>query len=96
MDYLITTIDNPFNPFTDFDAWYQYDVDHGYFTCSYLARIAVLSDELSDTDQLLAIEQAIDEIIKFNTLGIYIKIDRNYVIKTISNNVDVILDNTMA
>lgn len=24
-DYLLTTIDNPFNPFTDWDSWYNFD-----------------------------------------------------------------------
>ena len=37
-DVLLTTIDNPFNPFDDFDNWNRFDEDHGYFTCSYLAR----------------------------------------------------------
>jgi hypothetical protein len=81
MEYLLTTIDNPFNPFTDYDEWYKYDVDKGYYTCAYLARITNSSDELSDTDQLIAIDQAMNDIVKYNVLGIYCKIDRNYVIK---------------
>ena len=26
---LITTVDNPFDPFTDFDNWYRYDESKG-------------------------------------------------------------------
>lgn len=81
MAYLLTTIDNPFNPFVDYDEWYKYDVDKGYNTCAFLARVAITSDELSDVDQDQAIEQAMDEIVKYNVLGIYLKIDKDYVIK---------------
>lgn len=73
-DMMLTTIDNPYNPFTHFDEWRAYDIEKGYFTCEYLARIVKTSDELSETDQLLAIEQAIDEIVKLNILGLYKKL----------------------
>lgn len=75
---MLTTDDNPFDPFTEFDAWFQFDVSHGYHTLSYLARIAITSPELSDADELLAIEQAIDEIIRENPLN-YKKVTREYV-----------------
>ena len=71
---MLTTLDNPYNPFTQFDEWYAYDVEKGYHTCNYLARIAKVSDDLSEEDESLAIEQAVDEIIAMNILGIYIKV----------------------
>lgn len=71
---MLTTIDNPFNPFTHFDEWYAFDVEKGYNTCSYLARIAKTSDELSEPDEDLAIDLAINEIAKLNVLGIYKKV----------------------
>ena len=70
----LTTIDNPFNPFTQWDEWKSFDEDKGYFTCSYLARIAKTSDELSDVDYELAVEEAINEICELNTLGLYKKV----------------------
>ena len=70
----LTTIDNPFNPNTQWDDWLRYDEDHGYYTTSYLARIAKTSDELSSTDYLNAVEQAIDEICELNLLGLYTKL----------------------
>ena len=72
----ITTTDNPFDPFTQFDEWNAYDESKGYYTCSYLARFTYSSSELSDLDQFLAVEQAIDEIVKYHPLGIYKKIER--------------------
>lgn len=71
---LVTTIDNPFNPFTQFDDWYRFDEDHGYHTCSYLARVAETSDALSDADNAQRIDEAVDEIVSMNILGIYKKV----------------------
>lgn len=74
---MLTTIDNPFDPFTQFDEWFAFDEGMGYHTCSYLARIAKTSDELSQEDEDIAIESAIDEIVSINTLGIYKKVSRD-------------------
>jgi len=71
---MLTTADNPFNPFTHFDDWQKFDESNGYYTCSYLARIAKTSDELSETDNLIAIEDAINEIIKLNLSSNYKKV----------------------
>ena len=60
---LITTTDNKFNPFTQFDRWRAYDeVECGYNSLSYLARIASLSPELSAEEMDREIEDACDEI----------------------------------
>lgn len=72
---MLTTIDNPFNPLTEFAAWKEYDEAKGYYSCSYLARIVKTSDELSEEDQSLAITAAIDEIVRLNVLGIYKKVE---------------------
>lgn len=73
---MITTIDNPFNPFTNFKEWFAFDTQMGYNTASYLARIAKTSEELSENDNLIANEEAIDSIVKLNVLGIYRKVYR--------------------
>lgn len=71
---MITTVDNPFNPLTDWDDWYNYDESKGYYTSEYLARITKTSDDLGEKDQDRAIEDAIDEIIDLNPDGFYKKI----------------------
>lgn len=76
VDYMLTTVDNPFNPFTDFDEWYVFDQAHGYNSLSVLARIIVTSDELSDADQDLAYTQAVDEIVRENVSGMWRKIPK--------------------
>lgn len=63
----VTTTDNPFNPFTQYEAWASYDeVQCGYYTNSYLARIAVISPDLSPKEMEQAIEDACDEICKMD------------------------------
>lgn len=71
VEYMLTTVDNPFDPFTQFESWYAWDFNAGYHTSSFLARIAKTSDELSEVDQKLAIKEAIDEIVKENVNGLY-------------------------
>jgi len=73
-EYMLTTVDNPYNPFTDFPGWLAYDTAHGYRTCELLGRIAITSDELSPGDLQFAINSAIDEIVDENVLGLFRKV----------------------
>lgn len=76
IESMLTTFDNPFDPFTQFDDWYQWDERAGYHSTSFLARIVQTSKEISDPDQDLAIEQGIDEIVRENVLGMHTKVTR--------------------
>ena len=74
----VTTLDNPYDYFTQFDEWYAFDIAKGYNTCNYLARIALTSTEMSDKDYEKAVEDAVDEIVRLNITGNYKKIvDKN-------------------
>jgi hypothetical protein len=72
--HMLTTTDNPYNPFTQWEEWYAFDAEKGYNTPGILAKIAVSSDELPEELESLAIEEAIDEIVRINALGLYRKI----------------------
>lgn len=73
-EYMLTTVDNPYDPFTQFDEWYVWDQNAGYCTPGLLARVSHSSDEISDVDQFLAIQQAMDEIVRENVSGVHKKI----------------------
>lgn len=75
--YMLTTVDNPWSPFTNLDEWMAYDTNAGYNTLRLLDRIACLSDELSEADQAEALDDAIDEIVRENVLGIFRKVSRS-------------------
>ena len=73
-DCMLTTIDNPFNPFEQFTSWFLFDIEHGYNTCSRLARIAKFSDAFTQKEIDEENERAIDEIIENDFLNIYKKV----------------------
>jgi len=73
-EHMLTTVDNPWNPWTDYDAWYAYDHTAGYDSPGLLARIAKVSIELSDVDFESAIEQAIKEIVTVNASGMHVMV----------------------
>jgi hypothetical protein len=74
---MLTTTDNPFSPFNEWDEWYAYDEAKGYHSSALLARIANTSDELSEPDQDLAINQAINDVLDMNDIGLYRKVSQD-------------------
>ena len=74
---MLTTFDNPFDPFEQFTSWFLFDVEKGYNTCGYLGRIVNFNDEMSEKEKDEEIERAIDEIIQYDFLAIYKKVKRN-------------------
>lgn len=79
VEYMLTTVDNPFDPFDQFEQWLAMDTTLGYNTPGYLARIAMTSDDLSDVDQFLAIQEAMDEIVQENVFGVHRKVKRGQI-----------------
>lgn len=71
MENMLTTVDNPYNPFTQYEEWFAYDTRMGHHTNALLARVAVSSDELSEPDQLIAIDNAMLEIVRENVSGVH-------------------------
>lgn len=74
MEYMLSTVNNPYNPFRDFKEWLAWDTNAGYNTLGYLARIAVVSPDLSDADYSAAVDNAMDEIIEENLYGVHCKV----------------------
>lgn len=68
---MITTKDNPYDYFKNFDQWYIYDVSHGYNTCGRLARNCFTSQYLSDADNQAEINRAVQEMFKYDFVGMY-------------------------
>lgn len=75
----LTTIDNPYNPFTDYDSWNAFDEQQGYFTQSLIARQIYQSDELDQETNDYLYEKGLDDILKEDDLGIRVKINENTV-----------------
>lgn len=75
-EYMLTTIDNPFDPFEQFTFWLLFDKEKGYNTAEYLARIVKLKEDMTQKEECEEVERAIDEIIAINPLHIYKKVKR--------------------
>ena len=75
-DCMLTTFDNPFDPFDQFTSWLLFDKEKGHNTCEYLARIANLSDDMSHEEIDIETERAIDSIIKYDVTNTFKKVTR--------------------
>lgn len=73
---MLTTFDNPFDPFEQFTSWFLFDTEKGYNSCSYLARISRTSDQFTEEENDKEVERAIDEIIKYDFRNIYKKVTK--------------------
>ncbi len=73
---MLTTIDNPFDPFEQFTSWLLFDKEKGYNSSERLMRIANISDDMTQKEVDEEIERAIDEIIKYDFMNIYVKVKK--------------------
>ena len=70
---MLSTIDNPYDPFEQFSSWLLFEKEKGYNSCEILARTAKLSDDMTEKEINEETERAIDQIIKFDPLNVFIK-----------------------
>ena len=75
-DYLLTTIDNPYDPFEQFSLWLLFDKEQGYNTIDYLGRVLKLTPEMTRKEEEEAYDQAVDTIIANDFLNIYKRVFR--------------------
>lgn len=72
-EFMLTTVDNPYNPFEQFTLWNLFDKENGYNTCERLARIMNISDDMTQKEEDEEYNRAADAIIKYDFLDIYKK-----------------------
>ncbi|WP_458459241.1 hypothetical protein [Pseudobutyrivibrio sp.] len=77
----VTTMDNPYDFFDEFDEWYAFDISHGYDvigqpynTLNYVARIAQTNSDMTEEEYEDAVNEAVEDIIKMNLTGNYRKV----------------------
>jgi hypothetical protein len=70
--WLLTTEDNPYSPFDDWDSWYGYDTRMGYNTCALLARVAVTGSTINDGGT----KEAMEMIVKHDVTGKHMMVTR--------------------
>lgn len=72
--YMLTTLDNPFDPFNEFTSWYMFDCEKGHNTSSRMARIVNLDPEMSQKEVDEEMDRAMNLIIKYDFEDKYIKV----------------------
>ena len=70
----LTTVDNPYDPIDDYDNWRAFDYQKGHCCDEYVARCMRTSSEFPDEMIEEDYERAIDEIVKYDLTGLYIKV----------------------
>ena len=70
----LTTFDNPYNPYTQFDQWLLFDSRGGYNCCGIVAQIAPSSTKLFDTENDRLLDEALDSFVSHDILGLYVKV----------------------
>lgn len=75
-EVMLSTSDNPFNPFVDPVGWYAFDYAHGYNTLGYLAVVAETYEEGFERENRLAWNEAIEDALRYNLTGNRIKVEK--------------------
>ena len=76
-DFMITTKDNPFSPFYQWEEWNAFDMQAGYNTCGLMARLVDVDPSAFEFDEVEALEKAMNKVLRLNLTGNYIKVTRN-------------------
>jgi hypothetical protein len=77
---MLTTVDNPFDPFTQFDEWFAFDESSGYHSSSHIALVVQTSEELSEKQQISAMNEAVEYIVKHNVTGMFRAVSKEVLI----------------
>ena len=69
---MLSTNDNPYNPWSQYDKWLDWDTTHGYNTLGYVATLANTLNSMSDEDTMVAYDEAVIAILEQDITGNYI------------------------
>ena len=73
---MLSTVDNPYNPFDEFDKWLVYDISKGHNCCGIVDRITTTSRDFSDAMQTSDISEAIERFVSADPFDLYIKVTK--------------------
>jgi hypothetical protein len=73
---MLTTVDNPFDPFEQFTSWLLFDKERKHNCCEVLDRIVEVSDDMTQKEIDEETERAIDELIKHDPLNLFKKVKK--------------------
>ena len=84
---MLTTIDNPYSPFTEYDRWKAFDTVYGhntYETLAVLGSFGLLQSKLSETEFEQHVNDTMNQLIETDPIGLWIKVWPDSKIKPVS------------
>lgn len=69
-----TTLDNMYNPFTEYDKWKAFDIEHKYYTNELLAIFSKHSINMEEDEFDACINDAVNMLLFMNPFGIHYKV----------------------
>ena len=93
-EFMLTTVDNPFDPFDDFISWRMYDIKKSSEVgllpcCEYVAKMSEITDDMNQKERNTEIERVIDDIIKYNTVRAFKKVQKEFEIEEVDLDLDI-------
>lgn len=73
-DYMVTTIDNPWNPFSHYHEWLSYDMTHCYHTDEWIAVLSKTSNDLGTEEQQEQVDAGVDSLLALDPYGLHVKV----------------------
>lgn len=90
-EFMLTTVDNPYSPFTNFDQWLNFDLEKGYNTCQLLARVSRSTPNLGPKVEAQQVDDAMNDIVN-QFAPLYFKLEKNDKISLPISSIDVLID----
>ena len=73
-EFMVTTFDNIYNPFTHYREWMTQDERNGYNTQKWIASMCMTSSNLSEFEINNDVEIAVNEFLELNPFGMHYKV----------------------
>ena len=76
-EFFLSLATNPYDPFEEYELWLNFDHHEGFDTAGLMVRATSTAGSLTEADQNLATEQAIESILANPSFsGLYVKVER--------------------
>lgn len=73
-EFMLSTIDNPYDPFEQFTLWHLFDKEKGYDSCERLMRLVDIHEDMTPQELDAATDEAMDKLIEEDVMNVFVKV----------------------
>lgn len=73
-EFMLSTIDNPYDPFEQFTLWHLFDKEKGYDSCERLMRNVEIREDMTPQEIEAAADAAMDKLIEEDVMNVFVKV----------------------